>query len=469
MIRTNPGGPIRSLKGTSDGGQVTVAEVPSPTNQSQVRFTKFAADGSQIASTDFGTTGNDRPLVVIEITPLSFAVLGVANYAANGLGQIFVSTITISGSTANPVFHLVPGLTQCSINAARQATGGFVIAGIDAGTDPLGDMLYAKISPEGSLVWNWRFGYQGSDFGRDIMEMPNGDFTVLGTIRPRGNVVGDDSDIFFGRISLGGAPIWSRSLGNQQAGFNEFALSFEETSNGFLILGAGNSEDRQGTAPHFDILIIQTDATGNIMEEDLLGEEGTHEFPTALLKVSTSQFVISGAAQVPGKGYDAYLAGIDLNDPNLLIWERHYGGMRDDLAMSVVAQANGLLVSGLADGTMSFTNPASYSQSGAVWLADATPTGNVRPSSLAIPDMERISGMPLRLNLSAFFYDIGGDALTFSATVLPPDLTLNPSTGLLSGQAPVVNETTAFEIAISAGDNQLSASETFTLTVRPAN
>ncbi len=69
------------------------------------------------------------------------------------------------------------------------------------------------------------------------------------------------------------------------------------------------------------------------------------------------------------------------------------------------------------------------------------------------------------LQLSAA--DPDGDGLTFSVTGLPPQLTINPTTGLISGTLSPSSAGT-YQVTVTVSDGQLTAAQSFTWTVGPA-
>src|SRR6185436_19232703 len=64
--------------------------------------------------------------------------------------------------------------------------------------------------------------------------------------------------------------------------------------------------------------------------------------------------------------------------------------------------------------------------------------------------------------------DPDGDPLTFSATGLPPGLTVNPTTGEISGTL-AYTAAGAYTVTVSATDGSLTTSETFHWTVTNTN
>src|SRR4029077_5721711 len=93
-------------------------------------------------------------------------------------------------------------------------------------------------------------------------------------------------------------------------------------------------------------------------------------------------------------------------------------------------------------------------------------TANRAPVLTAPANQTSTANSTVSLQLSAS--DPDGDALTYSATGLPPALTVNPSTGLISGTLSSTSAGT-YNVTATAADASLASSKTFTWTVTTAN
>src|SRR5207253_686214 len=93
-------------------------------------------------------------------------------------------------------------------------------------------------------------------------------------------------------------------------------------------------------------------------------------------------------------------------------------------------------------------------------------SGNRAPTLTAPANQTSAENATVSLQLVAT--DPDGNVLTYSATGLPPALTVNATTGLISGTLSLTSAGT-YTVTATASDGSLSNSKTFTWTVTNVN
>jgi PKD repeat protein len=127
---------------------------------------------------------------------------------------------------------------------------------------------------------------------------------------------------------------------------------------------------------------------------------------------------------------------------------------------------------GLISGTLTFTIAGTYTVTATVSDGSSTDgktfmwtvTNVNRPPALT-PPANRTSAMNATVSLQLLANDPDGDVLAYSAIGLPAPLTINTANGLISGTL-VSTSVGAHVATVTVSDGTLSASQTFTWTVR---
>lgn len=91
---------------------------------------------------------------------------------------------------------------------------------------------------------------------------------------------------------------------------------------------------------------------------------------------------------------------------------------------------------------------------------------NDAPVASPIPDLAQVDSSAFSLDVRPYFSDVDGQTLTITVEGLPPELTFDPATGIISGTLdPDASKDSPYTIIVRASDGIASASTSFTLTV----
>jgi hypothetical protein len=155
----------------------------------------------------------------------------------------------------------------------------------------------------------------------------------------------------------------------------------------------------------------------------------------------------------------------------------------DPLTVIDASASNGTVLVN-ADGTITYSPPGDFTGtatitytiadtdgafSTAVVVVTVTPENDAPVSSPLSDQSSNDSDTIAPVPVAAFFSDIDGDVLTYGATGLPPGLTIDPTTGIISGSITADASQAnggAYSVTVTATDpGGLAASQTFTWTV----
>jgi len=189
---------------------------------------------------------------------------------------------------------------------------------------------------EPSIEWAKTIGGMSADGARSIIEGVDGGFIFAGYTFSSGN---GNADILLTKLNDEGDIVWSKTFGGVH---NEYAYSVCKTSgNNYFITGFTNSTGSGGR----DIILIKTDAEGNMIWEKYYGGEG-FDVGNSIVQTGDGYILLAGNYTLPGRNdYDAYLAKINLDGD--IIWEKTFGTTGNDWGNSVIETSDGhYLVSG---------------------------------------------------------------------------------------------------------------------------
>jgi hypothetical protein len=129
--------------------------------------------------------------------------------------------------------------------AMRQtADGGFVIAGRTASFGAgRGDVYLVKTDPSGNLEWAGTYGGSDEDEARDVLQLADGGYLVVGSTLSFGS---GSSDVYVIRTDAHGDTIWTRTVGT--SGSDQGNAVVAAIGGGFIIGGRSNSS---GTFDHY--------------------------------------------------------------------------------------------------------------------------------------------------------------------------------------------------------------------------
>lgn len=212
--------------------------------------------------------------------------------------------------------------------------GGFIIAGL---TDRNGDMdaYVVKLDGGGKEVWERTFGGKGDDEALSIAVVRDGGYILAGWTRSFGEGA---SDVYVVRMDEKGERLWERTFGGRGEDFATFVA--ETSDGGFLVVGVTESLGAGG----YDAYVLKLDRGGNLLWERAYG--GIYEDEALSACESPDGFyIVAGVTKSLDAG-DIYIFKLDGNGNKL--WERNYGGDRYDDATSVIGTDDGgYIVAGL--------------------------------------------------------------------------------------------------------------------------
>ena len=227
--------------------------------------------------------------------------------------------------------------------------------------------------------------------------------------------------------------------------------------NGLALLGVA-PQNYNGT------LSVRVTAT------DLQGASVSDDFNITVTPVNDAPVAFESSTTVIEDGsVTVALNAIDPDSPNLT-----FAVVTDPANGTVTINANGTYTytpNANFNGTDSFVFRANDGLLDSNSVTNTIVVNPVNDAPTQVADQGNVAiteGDAVSLNFAGNFADVDSDALTYSATGLPSWLTLNATTGALSGTSGSA-DSGVYNITVSASDGSFSASDSFTLTVNNEN
>ncbi len=179
-------------------------------------------------------------------------------------------------------------------------------------------------------MWDRTYGGNRADRIETIVPDNNGGFFVAGHTKSTGK---GDFDTWVMRVDRAGEPVWKRTFGTKGV---DRMFSADRTPDGGLIV-AGHTTTLLGKG--IDFWVLRLDADGRLFWQKTYGGRGI-ERAHAIKALPDGGAVVAGFTNSKGAGdRDGWL--IRLDDTGKMLWDRTYGGSRDDGVNAIALRRDG--------------------------------------------------------------------------------------------------------------------------------
>jgi len=385
-----------SVQQTSDGGYIIVGTTHSfGAGDLDIFLIKTDANGDRIWAKTYGGTDRDEGYSVQQTSDGGYILAGLTESFGVGGGDIFLIKTDANG---NVQWAKTYGGAYWDFASSVQQTsdGGYIVAGVTSG-----DIFLIKTDADGNIIWAKTYGGTDDEWAFSVQQTSDGGYIVAGGTEP----LGAGGDIFLIKTDADGNLQWAKTYGG--TGYDR-AFSVQQTSDGGYILAGVTSGD---------IFLIKTDANGNVQWAKTYG--GAYwDFASSVQQTSDGGYIIAGTTRSFGAGgYDILLIKTDANGN--IIWAKTYGGASDEGASSVQQTSDGGYI--VAGYTWSFSAGSSD-----IFLIKTDASGNMGSCSIvqnASPTVTELS--PTVNTFSPSVSSLSPTVNSVSPTVTSPTLTVS--------------------------------------------
>jgi hypothetical protein len=177
------------------------------------------------------------------------------------------------------------------------------------------------------------YGGSNDEFGKAVLEYPNGDLYVVATTNSFGY---GQNDVYVIKTDAKGNTIWTKFFGG--TGDDEPNEIIQDADGNLLIIGTTDSYG----AGSKDIYLLKIDTTGAMLWHKEFGGVAD-EIGEDITIADDGNYQITGMTASFGNGLrDVYL--IKTNTSGTVIWSKTYGGALDDGGISLCKGSSGNLM-----------------------------------------------------------------------------------------------------------------------------
>ncbi len=276
---------------------------------------------------------------------------------SGGLGDAFVRKYDATGAV---VWTRQFGSTDIDqVYGAYADSSGVYLAGSfrdDTSANGL-DAFVRKYDPNGTLLWDDRFGDVGPDEARSIVADTSG--VYIAGVAPPSNGNQFSRSGFVRKLDPDGNLLWQNAIG---LGYDDQPWAVTLDASGLYVAGSTTGVPAgQPSPPGFQFGFLRKyDTSGNELWTRVFGAgDRTDAFgvtsDSSGLYVVGQVVAINGPVAFPGQTnsggtYDAYALKYDTDGDQL--WVRQFGTAGDDSAFAVAGNSSGISVAGWTDGTL---------------------------------------------------------------------------------------------------------------------
>ena len=199
------------------------------------------------------------------------------------------------------------------------------------------DILLTKLDTAGELLWTKTLGTTGMELGNHIASASDGGYIIAGTTN--GFAMNNDDDALVVKTDSLGNVQWAITYGDT---FPDVARFVKETNDGNYLI-AGTIQSLLPNTYWDNMLLLKINTNGNMLWGKHMGNQYSDAYDLA--ELPTGDIIIAGAqinSYTPGNvDMDGDL--IRMSPSGNLLWQKHYGGTKDDGLYSCVFSGNNFL------------------------------------------------------------------------------------------------------------------------------
>jgi hypothetical protein len=216
--------------------------------------------------------------------------------------------------------------------------GGYVMAGYTSSLGQSSDLWLIKVDSLGGMQWDKTFGGSGEDVGYSVSQTRDGGYVVAGTTKSYG--MGSEY-LWLLRTDSNGTKLWDRTFGGFVSSSGDGAWSVNESRDGGYVI---TGYTRSYGAGAKDLWLVKTDSQGKKLWDRTFGGS-KDDVGMSVVQTRDDGYAVTGRTASYGSGKDdIWLIKTDSDGKEQ--WNRTFGGTEDDVGLQVLETLDGYVVTG---------------------------------------------------------------------------------------------------------------------------
>jgi hypothetical protein len=308
-------GSARSVQQAADGGYLVAGWTPGGAGSPTASTAQPGAgtDIFVIKTDGWGRKVWERVLLgngfstgygVIQTSDGGAVVVGDTKSKTGTDHDVFVAKLDARG---NEVWEKNYGGPRCDYGAAVLQTGdgGYLVAG---GTESFGIGIYnaylIRLDAQGRQLWQHTYGGKGTDCGYALLQAGDGGYVIAGS---SDSTPSRQTNVYLIKVDDHGRLLWERRYGGDR---DSYGWSLLQTGDGYLI--AGETEVTGATGGGYRNCVIETDAQGNEIREQIYGGD-SYGTAYAVWPAGDGGYLLAGKREATGGVHYLDLTWTDAN------------------------------------------------------------------------------------------------------------------------------------------------------------
>jgi len=291
----------------------------------------FAAHAQQFQRL-YGGVNQEISLVAFPAPSGGIYFLGATTSAGLGVADPSLMKLDDDGQvlwarTIGEIYYDVAGAMTLATD------GGLVCAGSTKSFNgnTLDDLYFFKVDSLGDLVWSKTFSAGDLDVASAVLRTADGGYAITGFTR-----IAAVNHVLLIRTDANGDTLFTRIYGGADS--NQGVEFLETADGGFVIIGKTFTQ----SLGESDILMLRTDAAGDLVWAKSFGESLWDE-GAGIITLADGNYFISGSTISFGQGdFDILLMKTDTSGN--ILWGKTYGGTKTDASYTARENSDGSIV-----------------------------------------------------------------------------------------------------------------------------